>query len=289
MKSSKRVFAALFLFALAPLAMAQGTYTQIAVPGALDTYPGAIDSAGDVVGSYTDDQYNFHGFLLSNGTYTTINVPGGEDYTIATGINDNGKIVGFSRPTLLGFEYDVQTATFTTLSDPNGTITEPCCINNNGVIGGAYYNTGGPYGFALVDSTYRTLTPPETTTSSVIGVTASGEFILSSVTSANKAVYYSYSDGSYSKISFPGNIDNGLIFGVNPQGTEFVGAYSPNIETAAGFVYQNGVLTTLQFPGSTDTNAEGVNRFGEVVGIYTDASGYQQGFSWKASSAEEKK
>src|SRR5690242_17770895 len=65
----------LVLIAIAPL-MAQGTYTQIDVPGAFTTFCYGINTAGDIVGTYVDSPGNFiHGFLLSNGTYTTIDYP----------------------------------------------------------------------------------------------------------------------------------------------------------------------------------------------------------------------
>lgn len=63
---------AVLLLAIAPLAVAQGTYTQIDYPGAAQTGVNGIDSAGDLVGTYPDASNTFHGLLLSNGTYTTI-------------------------------------------------------------------------------------------------------------------------------------------------------------------------------------------------------------------------
>src|SRR5437763_16661689 len=82
----------LLLTATAPL-MAQGTYTQFDVPGALATFAIGVDTAGDVVGYYIDANINYHGFLYAGGTYATIDYPG-VMYTYLYGINDLSQIVG---------------------------------------------------------------------------------------------------------------------------------------------------------------------------------------------------
>jgi hypothetical protein len=76
-----------------------GTYTSIAVPGAVETIAIGINDIGDIVGVYcTTDSCiaNFdgtQGFLLSDGVFTTISVPGSTD-TEADDINNKGMIVG---------------------------------------------------------------------------------------------------------------------------------------------------------------------------------------------------
>src|ERR1700674_3268820 len=68
-------FVAALLLATAP-ALAQGSYTQIDVPGAVSTVGLGIDTAGDLVGFYGDASGNVDGFLFSGGTYATIDPPG---------------------------------------------------------------------------------------------------------------------------------------------------------------------------------------------------------------------
>ena len=48
--------------------------------------------------------------------------------------------------------------------------------------------------------------------------------------------------------------------------------------TAASGAGQVLVFTTIDFPGSVFTNAQGLNALGEVVGIYTDTGGKRHGF-----------
>jgi len=57
-------------------ARAQNGFQVIDVPGAVYTDAHGINNAGDVVGEYTDADWNQHGFLLSGGVSTTIDVPG---------------------------------------------------------------------------------------------------------------------------------------------------------------------------------------------------------------------
>src|SRR5205085_4723489 len=105
------------LLLAAPLAFAQGTYTLFDVPGSLATYATGINSAGDVVGYYVDSSGNFNGFVLSAGSYTTITYPGAT-VTHLFGINDNNQIVGTTPNPDIGFLYDEQTNTFTTIKYP---------------------------------------------------------------------------------------------------------------------------------------------------------------------------
>jgi hypothetical protein len=114
---NQAVFVALLtaVVTMAATSAAAGTFTRIDVPVAGSTVPIAINTAGDVVGSYSvTASSGSQGFLYSSGQFTTINVPG----TVATGlngINDLGQIVGFYcavtcvHPT--GFVFDGQTFT----------------------------------------------------------------------------------------------------------------------------------------------------------------------------------
>src|SRR4029077_17755101 len=98
---------AVLLVAFVPLALAQGTYTQIDVPGAIHTYCYGINARGDLSGSYSDVSGGWHGFLLSSGSFTTFDFPGAS-VTYVYGINDKGHVVGYAangtRST--GFGYD---------------------------------------------------------------------------------------------------------------------------------------------------------------------------------------
>ena len=72
--------------------VAQYTYTELDVPGAMVTNANGINDSGQIVGNF-DDASGDHGFLLNNGIYTELDVPGAT-FTVANGINDSGQIVG---------------------------------------------------------------------------------------------------------------------------------------------------------------------------------------------------
>jgi probable HAF family extracellular repeat protein len=278
---------AVLLFAFAPLALAQGTYTQIDYPGAIYTEGAGIDAAGDIVGTYIDTSNNYHGFLLSKGAYSTIDYPdGGNTYPL--GVNDNGQIVGNVGGETVGFFYDEQTQTFTTLSDPRGSATQVLCINNYGIIGGGAFTNSTVYGFAIVGSTYRVILPPSASLSNVIGITDSGELIVDANTPAGINLVFSYANGSYTQMHIPSK-PNLEPIGANPQGTAIVGWYNPSSTVSAGFLYRQNVFTTLEFPGSTVTYAYGVNKNGEVVGMFEDSKGNYHGYTWTPPADAAKK
>src|ERR1700674_1434243 len=104
---------AVLLLTSVPLALAQGTYTQIDVPGAHSTWVYAVNSAGAIAGYYTNSSTPGSGFLLENGTYTTINVQGAYS-TYVVGMNDSDQlVVDTTGDSYASFVYDSQTKTFT--------------------------------------------------------------------------------------------------------------------------------------------------------------------------------
>jgi probable HAF family extracellular repeat protein len=56
-----------------------------------------------------------------------------------------------------------------------------------------------------------------------------------------------------------------------------VGRYT-DPDNTHGFIYKNGVFTTVDFPGADSTEAKGINDSGDVVGIYSLPAGNRPGF-----------
>jgi len=71
-----------------------GVFTSLDVPnaGRLENFE-SINSAGVIVGTYTDAQNKSHGFEYINGVYTNIDYPNATG-TTADGIDDQGEIIG---------------------------------------------------------------------------------------------------------------------------------------------------------------------------------------------------
>lgn len=76
------------------LRSARGTVTTFDVRGAISTNPNAINSAGEIAGSFKDAGGRVHGFIRSaDGTAASYNAPGATE-TRVTGLNDTKRIVG---------------------------------------------------------------------------------------------------------------------------------------------------------------------------------------------------
>src|SRR5262249_42885439 len=125
-----------------------GVYTQIDVPGAVDTQPLKINSSGDIVGSWDmNDGAAGHGFVLTKeGAFITIDVPNAPpESTSAFGINDRGQIVGGYNDAIGDLHCFLLVAgTFTTVDFPRAPFTQCAGINNKGSIVGGYFFGAGP-------------------------------------------------------------------------------------------------------------------------------------------------
>jgi uncharacterized membrane protein len=270
-----------FLAAVPRQAHAQGTYTQIDVPGSLFTQCFGVNTKGDLVGLYEDASGVDHGFLLSGGVYTDIDDPGWS-LTVPSGINDEGQIVGYvsDYPALSGFLYDAQTRTFTELNYPGATATVPNGINNAGIIVG-YYDVGEPVmnGFELSSSGYTDISPSGRALTQAFGITSSDAVVGVAVNpgAENFGTFnnFAFYDGKFELLNLPSGYS---LTAVNPQGTILVGIFL-TIPVDLGWVYRNGKSQTLSFPGAKETLPYGINRHEEIVGWFEDASGNGHGFT----------
>ncbi len=239
-----------------PFLLSVGTYTALNLPGP----PSGINDSGQIVGSYAN-----HGFLYNNGSFTTLDVPSslggnfGVDFTVASGINAAGQIVGTfqytvrPRPPVIsdrGFLFSA--GTYSAFSDPvSPARTYPSAINNSGQIVGSEDRAVG-------------------------GVLAGTRqaFLLS--------------NGEYTRFDPPGSVDS-EAFGINNAG-QMVGYYQTTLGGPKhGFLF--GADLTLQalldFPGASQTVVTGINDAGDLVGYYLDAGGAEHGFLATAAPVPE--
>ena len=146
-KLGRSILVALGLvLALAPAAWSGGyTFVDIDSPlsGAATTLNDirGLNNLGQIVGSYTlgGRQYSF---IKNGGTYSTLDIPGTNHF--AWGINDNGQVVGQvvvdNLP--LGYIYNTNNSSYTTIKVPGSYTTALYGINDAGKISGHYYITG---------------------------------------------------------------------------------------------------------------------------------------------------
>ncbi|HEY1980882.1 MAG TPA: Ig-like domain-containing protein, partial [Xanthobacteraceae bacterium] len=208
----------------------------------------AINSSGEIVGYYfspTDPSENRYttqsGFLYNNGAFTDINDQGyGDKASRLVGITTSGEILGYDDPSYpgpSGFIYN--NGTFTAVNDPLGVGTKPLGINSTGseIVGFYYTNLSNGAGYGFVD---------------------------------NNGVFTTFNPTTPSGYEVTPN-------GVNASGV-IVGSYptADGYYTNAGFIYNNGTLTTLTDPSATvwyGTSANAINDSGVVVGDYSGANG----------------
>ena len=172
-----------------------GSFTNLNVPassgsqfGGPGTYASGINDSGEVVGSFTvitsEPEINgTSGFLYSGGNYAGLQDTSGEvyglRYTIASGINPSGQIVGsFENGSgVHGFLYSG--GTYTNIDDPSATMgTVASGINDSGQIVGTFYNATGAHGFLYSGGTYTTLDDPLATQGTIAtGINDLGQFV----------------------------------------------------------------------------------------------------------------
>lgn len=70
-----------------------GVFTIFDPPGAISSNASTVSPSGEVVGAYTDNAGNGHGYLFDHGTFTTIDVPG-SIFTFIGGGNAEGDVAG---------------------------------------------------------------------------------------------------------------------------------------------------------------------------------------------------
>lgn len=274
-RSSLVVLAWMVLFMLGVSAKAQEARIVIldapgadTTPGDFNgTYPSSINSWGAITGSYQDVTTVFHGFLRSpGGKFVTFEVPGAD----------------------------------TTAGSFNG--TSPNSINDVGTIAGSYTDANGfSHGF-LRSSTGKF------TSFDVPGVGGFGTFAIAINVEGSVVGYYTdanYSfhafqrraDGTFTTWIGPGACEeNGSqgCFGSGASNINAVGIIAGGYEDNGGnFVHhsfvrrRDGTLEVFDAPGAGTGAyqgtgcpgcALGLNQFGAVAGIYSDANSVNHGF-----------
>lgn len=283
MKTCKAsVLAILFLVAHAPLARAQGTYTNIDVPGASYTYVEGINNSGEWVGEF-GDATGGHGFIFSAGSYILVDYPGSTS-TGLVGINDKGQVVGGAvvPPSSVTFVYDRATATFTQVKY-HGEPAYASAINNRGTVVG--YLPDGTGFEKSASGREKAVTIQDATAVSPSGISDSGVVMGTYNARGGDLRSFQWKTGRSRQFKIPGLMGGGFVYGINPSGTAVVGAVRAGAPTDA-FLYQGGTPQILTYPGAYATYASEVNDFGTVIGIYYDYDDHLHGFMWTATTTQ---
>jgi uncharacterized membrane protein len=113
-----------------------GKYKDIPGPkNAISSAAIGISDTGVIVGEYSDSSHLTHGYLLIKGHYTSIDVNMAQ-ITVASGVNDKGKLVYWSVDGLTGittsYLYDIKTRQSTAINVPGAHDSLATDINNAG-------------------------------------------------------------------------------------------------------------------------------------------------------------
>lgn len=121
----------------------KGVFTSFDPPGAISSNASAVNPSGEVVGAYTDNAGNGHGYTFDHGTFTTIDFPGAT-FTFIGGGNAEGDIVGEYVDTAgVGHSFLRSKGVFTSFDPPGATFSVATGINPGGIIVGVYFDSVG--------------------------------------------------------------------------------------------------------------------------------------------------
>jgi uncharacterized membrane protein len=301
--------------ALAALAESSsaGEFTSIDVPGAAATRAFGINPRGEIVGSYTDRAVPpvTHGYLLRNGVFTTVDYPGAAA-TEAWGINPLGDIIGrYTRAGVPGIRgFLLRHGGYTDISIGNHLITLPTKIGASGHVVGCYHDANtlvDMYGYVQRGSSVTSFALPSTIGPAAAmhnGVTRGGRLIVGLTNPApDRTRGYALSQDMLTYIDFPGS-NFTQAWDVNASGT-IVGVYRDAARRFHGFYRVAGDeaeeddegeleedegnavrFVAIDYPGSVETRAFGINPRGDIVGMYGDALG-AHGFLLTRAEEEE--
>ena len=249
----------------------QYSFTTIPpVPGSQVTHVTGVNDSDQIVGYYSYPQ-NFRTYFSFVGTiaggYTTLNPPGAS-ISEATGISNNGLIVGDDLQPRVVLNYLYDNGTFTTIAYPGNGGNEARGVNDNGqfvallqfpgdpIVDGSIYSNGG----------FTTLDYPGALGTYLWGINDSGQIVGSVVLGNGQQGALLYNDGSFSMFNDPSD-QSGSSFatGINDSG-QIVGNYFGPDGHEHGFLDSGGNFTTIDEPGAIDTELIAINDNGQILG-----------------------
>ncbi len=228
-----------------------------------------------------------HGFVRNNGVFTKIDAPGASYFTVAFGIDENGKTVGGyvdGGGTLHGFLLD--RGRFSMIDYPGAKATFAARMNAQGQIVGAYSdkpNTPAftlPHGFLLHNGVFKSIDFPGASRTQPFGINNLGQIVGEYVDQNGRSHGFLWDNNVFTTIDAPGGMST-IAFDINDSG-QIVGIpFTRLVIAGSGPAFlrdANGVFTKINLPGSSRVFPYGINNKGQIVGDYIDAVGNAHGF-----------
>lgn len=217
--------------------------------------------------------------------FTTLDAPGATA-TVASGIDDLGRIVGSFTDASGNHGFAWDGTTYATLDFPGATTTDAGGINDGGAIAGTYTGSGKRYGFVKEGATYRSFeVPPEV----VFGIhfdtygrdindagVVVGQTTFMSDTQASYSTYWVGSAQAWN-VFLADSFTTSGAFGINDAG-QIVGFVNYGYPGTQAYLLDAGILTTFAVPDAGelgDTLAYGTNDAGQIVGLFYAAGSFR--------------
>jgi hypothetical protein len=263
------------------------TFTPVGPAGVSNFMAEGINDAGDIAGIAQLPTGASTSYVSSGGVYSVVNVPGSQSgTTLVLNLNSNGQFVGGYTDTnggVHGFFYDgtnYQTVNYTPTTVPPtpGLVTLSLAgINNHGMAVGTGTDIfGNTYSFTYANGVVTPITNPAGSLGA-IGINDSGAIVGSF---NNGASAFLLQGSNLTTFTAPNGIFT-IAGDINDSGA-IVGIYlDPNF-VSHGFLYENGVFTSIDDPLASPlgegTMVNGINNEGQIVGFYFDSNGITNSF-----------
>ncbi len=206
-----------------------GTVTTIVDPSAVagSTIPMAINTAGSIVGTYTNNKGQSLAFLDVNGVFSDIKAPGTVAGSDAAGINNLGQIVGMYhgvKGPWNGYFFDSVTLKFKTIDVPGAGYTWGQGINDSGLIVLTSLDASNvSHAWLYNGKSFTNIDVPGYSGTLAQGINNQNEVTLIAI-QGNLNYGFVYKAGQYTPIT-PSGATSVQIHGINDQG-EVVGNFT---------------------------------------------------------------
>ncbi|KAJ3390281.1 hypothetical protein HDU84_007662 [Entophlyctis sp. JEL0112] len=223
--------------------------------------------------------------------FVTMNDAADPTFNQLLGINNINTIVGYFGSGETGHPnqgYILKSPNYltniTNANYPNSAQTQQIGVNDNGVSCGFYAdNDGNNFGFVYSGGTYTSVTHPDTgngTVNQLLGLNlgyAVGFYTDGS--GVNHGYSYNIATATFASITPPSsfNCASTTATSTNSNG-DVVGFCETATNTTVSFYANSGNYIMFSVPGSTNTQAFGINQLQTVVGSYVDEAGDTHGF-----------
>jgi probable HAF family extracellular repeat protein len=156
------------------------TAKTVDLPGTTFNQLLGINNKNQAAGYYQDAQGLQHGYVHeADGSFLVLNIPMPSDQ--ATGINDQGDVVGFMQTSPAATSSDgflLHDGQLKKIDYPKATFTQALGINNRGDIVGVYNDANGmTHGFEYRDGSYMSIDVPGASSTTVNGINNEGMIV----------------------------------------------------------------------------------------------------------------